>query len=153
MNANFPNCFARCLVLTLLLADVPLHAQGPAAWHWRNPLPQGDELRGVAQGNGTFVAVGERGIVFTSPDGVVWARLLGNKEAAGLLQEILAEEKAANHALSELARSRSNNEALGECAVTEFCGGGKDAKSLSLNGRRGVRPLGKGSSRLAPMAP
>ena len=82
-----------------------------------------------------------------------WARLLGNKEAAGHLQEILVEEKAANHALSELARSRSNNEALGECAVTEFCGDGKDAKSLSLIGRRGVRPRGEGSSRLAPMAP
>ena len=74
MNANFTNCFARCLVLTLLLADVPLHAQAPAAWHWRNPLPQGDELRSVAQGNGTFVAVGEHGIVFTSPDGVVWSQ-------------------------------------------------------------------------------
>jgi ferritin-like metal-binding protein YciE len=79
-----------------------------------------------------------------------WARLLGNMEAASLLQEILVEEKAANHALSELARSRSNIEALGECAPADFCGDGKDAKSL--NGRRGVRPVGEGSSRLAPMA-
>jgi ferritin-like metal-binding protein YciE len=81
-----------------------------------------------------------------------WARLLGNTEAAGLLQEVLVEEKAANHALSELARSRSNNEALGGSAATDFCGDGKDAKSLSWNGRRGVRPVGEGSSRLAPMA-
>jgi len=79
-----------------------------------------------------------------------WARLLGNKEAASLLQEILVEEKAANHALSELARSRSNNEALGECAATDFCGDGKDVKLL--NGRHGVRPVGEGSSRLASMA-
>jgi ferritin-like metal-binding protein YciE len=68
-----------------------------------------------------------------------WARLLGNMEAAGLLQEILVEEKAVNHALSELARSRSNNEALGECAATEFCSDDQDAKPL--NGRRDQRPL------------
>jgi ferritin-like metal-binding protein YciE len=79
-----------------------------------------------------------------------WARLLGNKEAAGLLQGILVEEKAANHALSELARFRSNNEALGECSAIDFCGDGKDAKSL--NGRRGVRPVGAVSSRLVSMA-
>jgi ferritin-like metal-binding protein YciE len=79
-----------------------------------------------------------------------WAKLLGNKEAAGILEEILVEEKAANHALSELARSRSNNDALGECAATDFCSDGKDAKPL--NGRRGIRPVGEGSSRLAPMA-
>ena len=79
-----------------------------------------------------------------------WARLLGNVEAASLLQEILVEEKAANHALSELARFRSNIEALGEYAATDCCGEGKDEKSL--NGRRGVRPVGEGSSRLAPMA-
>jgi hypothetical protein len=74
MNTNFPKCFAPCLVLILLPAIAPSYAQGPAAWHWRNPLPQGDELRSVAQGNGTFVAVGERGRVFKSPDGVVWSQ-------------------------------------------------------------------------------
>ena len=74
----------------------------------------------------------------------------GNTEAASLLQEILVEEKAANHALSELARSRSTNEALGDCAATDFCGDGRDAKSW--NGRRGVRPVGEGSFRPAPMA-
>jgi ferritin-like metal-binding protein YciE len=77
-----------------------------------------------------------------------WATLLGNKEAAGFLQEILVEEKAANHALSELARSRSNNEALGPCAPTDFCSDGKEAKSW--NGRRGNRPVGAVSSRFAP---
>jgi ferritin-like metal-binding protein YciE len=79
-----------------------------------------------------------------------WAKLLGNNAAAGVLQQILVEEKAANHALSELARSRSNNDALGECAATDFCSDGKDAKPL--NGRRGIRPVREGSSRLAPMA-
>jgi ferritin-like metal-binding protein YciE len=43
-----------------------------------------------------------------------WAGLLGNTEAAGLLEEILDEEKAANEKLTELARVSSNEEALGE---------------------------------------
>src|ERR1022692_3717254 len=43
-----------------------------------------------------------------------WAGLLGNKEAAGLLQQILGEEKAANETLTKLPRASSNEEALGE---------------------------------------
>ena len=43
-----------------------------------------------------------------------WAGLLGNEEAAGLLLEILGEEKAANEKLTALARASSNEEALGE---------------------------------------
>lgn len=43
-----------------------------------------------------------------------WAGLLGNDEAAGLLEEILEEEKAANASLTELARASSNEEALGD---------------------------------------
>jgi len=45
-----------------------------------------------------------------------WAGVLGNPEAASLLEEILEEEKAANAALTQLARTRSNPEALGEAA-------------------------------------
>ena len=43
-----------------------------------------------------------------------WAGLLGNEEAAGLLLEILGEEKAANEKLTALARASSNEEALGK---------------------------------------
>jgi ferritin-like metal-binding protein YciE len=43
-----------------------------------------------------------------------WAGVLGNQEAADILEEILDEEKAANGSLTELARERSNEEALGE---------------------------------------
>lgn len=42
-----------------------------------------------------------------------WADVLGNDEASALLEEILAEEKAANESLTELAISSSNEEALG----------------------------------------
>ena len=43
-----------------------------------------------------------------------WAGKLGNDEAASLLLEILDEEKAADAALTELAISRSNDEAQDE---------------------------------------
>jgi ferritin-like metal-binding protein YciE len=43
-----------------------------------------------------------------------WAELLDNTEAAGLLEEILEQERAANAALKDLALTRSNQEALGE---------------------------------------
>jgi ferritin-like metal-binding protein YciE len=41
-----------------------------------------------------------------------WAKLLGNKQAAGLLQEILDDEGATNKALTVLARSSSNEDAM-----------------------------------------
>jgi len=43
-----------------------------------------------------------------------WAGLLGNSEAATLLEEILEEEKAANDALNELAVAKINRLALPE---------------------------------------
>lgn len=45
-----------------------------------------------------------------------WAALLGNKKAAGLLQEILDDEGATNKALTVLARASSNEDAVGETA-------------------------------------
>ena len=41
-------------------------------WHWRNPLPQGNDLRGITHGNNMFVAVGSYGTILTSPDGTNW---------------------------------------------------------------------------------
>ena len=43
-----------------------------------------------------------------------WAGLLSNRKAAGLLQQILDQEKGANEGLNELAHSSLNTEALGE---------------------------------------
>jgi ferritin-like metal-binding protein YciE len=48
-----------------------------------------------------------------------WAELLGNEEAAGLLQEILDTHKNANETMTELARSICNEEALGEAVMAE----------------------------------
>jgi ferritin-like metal-binding protein YciE len=46
-----------------------------------------------------------------------WAKLLENEEAAGLLEEILEQEKAANAKLNELALSRNNEEARDEVST------------------------------------
>ena len=51
-----------------------------------------------------------------------WAELLGNDEAATLLQEILENEKSANETLTELARSSSNEQALNGRAETAGVG-------------------------------
>jgi len=42
-----------------------------------------------------------------------WALLLGNQKAAGILQEILEQEKATDEILNQLALSQLNEEALG----------------------------------------
>ena len=49
------------------MADSPLDH-----WHWRSPLPQGNNLWGVTYGNSIFVAVGDGGTILTSTDGVNW---------------------------------------------------------------------------------
>src|ERR1035437_7311564 len=73
-----------------------------------------------------------------------WAKLLENAEASALLEEILAQEKAANASLNALALARSNQEALGEEA--------SDASSRERRGsaREGnpaqLRPVVLGSS-------
>jgi hypothetical protein len=41
-------------------------------WLARNPLPQNNTLSAVTFVNGTFVAVGQRGAILTSPDGADW---------------------------------------------------------------------------------
>ena len=71
-----------------------------------------------------------------------WARLLGNEKAAGLLEEILGEEKAANEKLTELAHANSNEEALCESDEKGSKDAAADARPASL--RRGIRPVGLG---------
>ena len=43
-------------------------------WHWRSPVPTGNDLAAVTYGNGIFVAVGGAGTILTSPDGVTWTQ-------------------------------------------------------------------------------
>ena len=63
------------LLVTLALlfgVATPVLADSLDNWHWRNPLPQGNNLTGVTFGNGIFVAVGFGGTILTSPDSVTW---------------------------------------------------------------------------------
>jgi Domain of unknown function (DUF892) len=77
-----------------------------------------------------------------------WAGLLGNKEAAGLLKEILDQEKAANETLIAIARASGNKEALGE--------GSEEAQDKACevkppNSRRNVRPINSNGKREASL--
>jgi hypothetical protein len=63
--------------LSLLLAMIVSFSEISSAdpldhWHWRNPVPPSAGLYGVSYGNGTFVAVGLLGTIFTSSDGNEW---------------------------------------------------------------------------------
>ena len=68
-----------------------------------------------------------------------WAGLLRNKEAARLLKGILSEETAAHQTLTDLARERSNPEALGSVEITAI-----------LNGKLPKGSLIRSRSRTAP---
>jgi hypothetical protein len=57
-------------VLVGLPAASALQPCGP--WQWVNPLPQRNDLFGVAYGQSGFVAVGALGTILTSPDGGSW---------------------------------------------------------------------------------
>jgi ferritin-like metal-binding protein YciE len=48
-----------------------------------------------------------------------WAAVLGHQNVSEILQKILDQDKATNRALTELARTRSNREALNEEAIKE----------------------------------
>ena len=74
-----------------------------------------------------------------------WAGLLGNEKAAGLLGDILEEEKAANEALIELARANSNEEALGDSC--ENCAE-EATNERSGNLRRSVSPFKTNRNRI-----
>jgi len=54
-----------------IVAALPLSAADDL-WEWVTPRPQGHSLSAAAIGNGVRVAVGEKGTVITSMNGVVW---------------------------------------------------------------------------------
>ncbi len=56
-----------------LLCGTRTHAATEPYWNWRNPLPQGNDYKAVAYGNGRFVAVGAAGTITTSTDGITWS--------------------------------------------------------------------------------
>ncbi len=72
---------------TSLVATVTVTPSQPLdRWTQRNPLPQSDRLLGVAYGSGRFVAVGSRGAVTLSTNGIDWSlhRLKAEVELSGI---------------------------------------------------------------------
>lgn len=74
-----------------------------------------------------------------------WAEVLGNQKAAGLLKQILDQEKHANESLNELAHASLNEEALGESNGNGSPNESGDERPANL--RRGVRPVSAGRKR------
>ena len=74
MNFNKVKLYGSLLLLVLIFIFLPnLSIAGPLdVWHWRNPLPQGNDLYGITYGNGLFVAVGNKGTILTSSNSVNW---------------------------------------------------------------------------------
>jgi hypothetical protein len=63
-------------ILALFILVLPLQVSNADPldnWHWRSPIPQGNDLSKVAYGNGIFVAVGDAGTIITSQDAVNWS--------------------------------------------------------------------------------
>jgi hypothetical protein len=71
-GTNWALRFLAAFIASFLLLTAFRMAGPLDTWHWRNPLPQGNSLRGLGCGNGFWVAVGENGTILTSPDTVAW---------------------------------------------------------------------------------
>lgn len=119
-------------------------------------LEEGDEIAAEFKGspaiNAALIAVAQKVEHYEMASyGCLheWAGLLGNKKAAGLLQQILDEEKAVNEGLTELARASSNREALGGADETAMPTK-PDKSQDSL--RRRVQPLKASRHRATAMA-
>jgi ferritin-like metal-binding protein YciE len=74
-----------------------------------------------------------------------WAEVLGNQKAAGLLKQILVQEKNANESLNELAHDALNQAALGESNGNGSPDESGDERPANL--RRGIRPVGQSRKR------
>ncbi|WP_221414169.1 immunoglobulin-like domain-containing protein [Paenibacillus sp. 598K] len=63
------------MALLIMVGSLPQMAVAASpldSWTVRGPLPTGENLIDVAYGNGTYVAVGNNGVVMTSVDGASW---------------------------------------------------------------------------------
>ena len=78
-----------------------------------------------------------------------WAGLLDNEEAAGILEEILQEEKDANDSLTDLARATCNQQALEESDEKES---DDDADEKPAKKPAGARPAGSNRKRAEVLA-
>lgn len=61
------------IILSAFFAQTTWGKVGPLDyWTWANPQVNGNDIYGIAKGNGTYVAVGDWGTTLTSSDGSTW---------------------------------------------------------------------------------
>ena len=83
VQGAFTRQIALFLFASLALATASGADSGAPWWTWRNPLPQGNQFTDVAFADGTYVAVGRGGTIFTSTDAVTWvSRVSGVGDAS-----------------------------------------------------------------------
>jgi len=97
-------------------------------------LEEGDEIASDNKGqptiNAALISAGQKvGHYEIASYGCLqeWAEKLGNHQAAGLIKEILDQEKAANETLTKLAKESANDQALGGSDEKET--GDEDSKT------------------------
>lgn len=76
MRTSIKIFLAALLLLAICLIQLRAAPASLGIWTWRNPLPTGNQLYGIAHGHiggaGLFVAVGTNSTIVTSPDGAAW---------------------------------------------------------------------------------
>jgi ferritin-like metal-binding protein YciE len=131
-------------------------AKGKTCEATKGLLKEGDEIAAEFKGspalNAALISAAQKVEHYeTASYGCLheWAGLLKNPKAAGLLQEILDQEEAANDKLTKLARAGSNEEALGECDAN---GSDSTEDKRPVNLRRGIRPAVASRNRTGSMS-
>jgi Photosynthesis system II assembly factor YCF48 len=76
--------FFLSFIFLSILFPCPSNADPLDNWHWRNPLPQGNDLFGITYGKNIFIAVGSSGTIITSTDAMDWTQ-----RESGVAGEIL----------------------------------------------------------------
>lgn len=128
-----------------------LQAKGKTCEATKGLLEEGDEIaadfKGSAAINAAIISAAQKVEHYEMASyGCLheWASLLGNRRAAGLLKEILDEERAANDGLNKLALATSNEEALGSPPDLKK-GKGQQPKRATAKKKmsiiRGMRPM------------
>ena len=109
-NQGIRSVYLISLALFLSLSSTFSHAAG-VNWTWVNPVPQGNNIQGVAVGTSLFVAVGDQGTALSSPDGISWTtQATGSTKNLWAVvwngtQFIASGDAAGNRGLSALGRS------------------------------------------------
>lgn len=92
MNRNFLKFILALVISLVTFVTGNVQADPLDNWHWKNPIPQGNALRGVTFGSNKFVAVGDYGTILTSTDlGINWNnRTALNSGSAGTRDNLRA---------------------------------------------------------------